>query len=119
MFSNVGSGVGILQVTSKFVMVGAFLAQSSKYSESKSELDIVAYFSQRFQHGQRHHSASMNERCRVDLALAYSLTHLYMQGISYMLTRWAIAPKEMTLPISTSQKNRMLYPTHCRDCLEK
>ena len=93
--------------------VGAFLAQPSENDDSKSDLDIIAYFSQRFKHGQRHYSASMKECCGVVLILAHwrpylfekrftvitdnqALTHLYyMQDTSNMLTRWAIALQKL------------------------
>ena len=87
--------------------VGAFLAQPSK--NDPESLDIIAYYSHRFKHGQRHYSASMKECCGVVLAISHwrpylfgkhftvmtdhqALTHLYyMQDTSNMLTRWAIA----------------------------
>ena len=99
----------VVHVDAREIGVGAFLAQPSKNDDSKSELDIIAYSSQRFKHGQRHYSASMKERCGVVLILAHwrpylfgkyltvitdhqALTHLYyMQDTSNMLTRWAIA----------------------------
>ena len=99
----------IVHVDASELGVGAFLAQPSKNDESKSDLDIIAYFCQRFKHGQRHYSASMKECCGVVLALAHwrpylfgkhstvithhqALTHLYyMQDTSNMLTRWAAA----------------------------
>ena len=96
--------------------VGAFLAQPSKKDES-TDLDIVAYFSQRFKHGQRHYSAWMKEGCGVVLALAHwrpylfgkhftvitdhqASTHLYhMQDTSNMLTQWAIALQNFELTV--------------------
>ena len=99
----------IVHVDASEIGVGAFLAQPSKDDDSKSDLDIIAYFSQRFKHGQRHYSASMKECRGVVLTLAHwrpylfgkhftvitdhqALTHLYyMQDNSNMLTRWAIA----------------------------
>ncbi|CAB1105069.1 unnamed protein product [Ectocarpus sp. CCAP 1310/34] len=86
---------------------GAFLAQPSK--ADPESLDMIAYYSHRFKHGQRHYSASMKECCGVVLAISHwrpylfgkhftvitdhqALTHLfYMQDTSNMLTRWAIA----------------------------
>ena len=86
---------------------GAFLAQISK--DDDKSCDIIAYYSHRFKHGQKHYSASMKECCGVVHALAHwrpylfgrhftvmtdhqALTHLYyMQDTSNMLTRWAIA----------------------------
>ena len=97
-----------VHVDASEIGVGAFLAQPSKNDDSMSDLDIIAYFSQRFKHGQRHYSASMKECCGVVFTLAHwrpysfgkhftvitdqALTHLYyMQDTSNMLTRWAIA----------------------------
>lgn len=89
--------------------VGAFLAQPSKNGKSPENLDMIAFYSQRFKHGQRHYSASMKECCGVVLALTHwrpylfgkhfvlytdhqALVHMfYMQDTSNMLTRWAIA----------------------------
>ena len=95
----------IVHVDASEIVVGAFLAQPSKNDDSKSDLDIIAYFSQRFKIGQRHYSASIKECCGVVLTLAHwrpylfgkhftvitdhqALTHLYyMQDTSNMLTR--------------------------------
>ena len=49
----------IMHVDANEIGVGPFLAQPSKNDDSTSELDIIAYFSLRFKHGQRHHSASI------------------------------------------------------------
>ena len=61
----------IVRVDASEIGVGAFLAQPSKNDDSKSDLDIIAYFSQLFKHGQRHYSASMKECCGVVLTLAH------------------------------------------------
>ena len=61
--------------------VGAFLAEPSNNDDSKSDLDIIAYFSQRFTHGQRHDSASMKS---VVGSYSHSLTgdRTYLGNIS-------------------------------------
>ena len=41
-----------MRIDDSEIAVGAFLAQPSKNDESKSDLDIIAYFSQRYKHGQ-------------------------------------------------------------------
>ena len=89
--------------------VGTFLAQPTNSKTSDQEVDMVAYYSQRFKSGQRHYSASMKECCAVVLALTHwrpflfgtkftvftdhrALIYLYhMQDTSNMLTPWAIA----------------------------
>ena len=99
----------IVHIDASEIVVGAFLAQPSQNDDSKSDLDTIAYFSQRFKHGRRHYSASMKECCGVVLTLAHwrpylfgkhftvstdhqALTYLYyMQDTSNRLTRWAIA----------------------------
>ena len=83
---------------------GAFLAQ-----QNGDDLNIIAYFSQRFNKSQRHYSATMKECYAVVLAIQHwrpylwgkhftcvtdhaALRYLYtMQDTSNMLTRWAIA----------------------------
>ena len=55
----------IVHVDASEIGVGAFLAQPSKIDHSMSDLDIIADFSQRFKHGQRHDSASMEECCGI------------------------------------------------------
>ena len=59
-----------MRVDASELGVGAFLTQSPKNDDPKSDLDIIAHFSQRFKHGQPHYSASMKECCGVVLALA-------------------------------------------------
>ena len=68
----------VSHVTASKIGVGAFLAQPSKNDESKYNLDIIAYFCQRFKHRQRHYSASMKESCGVVLTLAH--WRLYLLG---------------------------------------
>ena len=67
----------IMHVDASDIGVGAFLAQPSKNDDSKSDLDIIAYFSQRTKHGQRHYSASMKECCGVVLTLAHWRPYLF------------------------------------------
>ena len=67
----------IVHVNASELGIGAFLAQPSKNDESKSELDIIAYFSQRFKHGQRHYLASMKECYGVVLALTHLRPYLF------------------------------------------
>ena len=112
--------------------VGAFLAQPTKTSDQ--EVDIVAYYSQRFKSGQRHYSASMKVCCAVVLALTHwrpflfgtrftvftdhrALMYLYhMQDTSNMLTRRAIALQNFDSRSNISQGDLTFFPTHCRDC---
>ena len=70
----------IVHVDASEIGVGAFLAQPSKNDGSKSDLDTIAYFSQRFKHGQRHYSASMKECCGVVLTLAHWRPYLFGYG---------------------------------------
>ena len=51
--------------------VGAFLAQPSLGGSSDSDLDIIAYYSQRLSKSQRHHSTTMKECCAVVWAVTY------------------------------------------------
>ena len=99
----------VIHVDASEAGVGAFLSQNADDKCSTSDLRIIARFSKRFTQGQKHSSATMKECCGVMLALQHSrqyiwgrhfkcvtnhaaLTHLcYMQDISNMLTRWAIA----------------------------
>ena len=78
-------------------------------STSGQDVDIVACYSQRYQSGQRHYSASIKECCEVVLTIPPCLSFLFekkltvftdhralvciyhMQDTSNMLTRWAIA----------------------------
>ena len=61
----------VVHVDASKIRVDAFLAQPSKNDESKRGLDVIAYFSKRFGHRQRHYSASMKQCCGVVLALAH------------------------------------------------
>ena len=61
----------VVYVDASEIGVGAFLDQPSKNDDSMSDLDIIACFSQRSKHGQRHYPASMKECCGVVLILAY------------------------------------------------
>ena len=70
----------VVHVDASEIEVGAFLAQSSKNDDSKSDLDITAYFSQRFKHGQRHYSASMKECCGVVFSLAHWSIFMVITG---------------------------------------
>ena len=94
----------VVHVDASEVGAGAFLAQ-----KNGTDLNIIAYFSQRFTKAQRHYSATMKECYGVVLALQHwrpylwgkhfevvtdhaALRYLYtMQDTSNMLTRWAIA----------------------------
>ena len=58
--------------------VGSLLAQPSKGSTIGKDLDIVAYYSDRFSPSQRHHSPTMKEFLAVVWAL--TLRRLYLRG---------------------------------------
>ena len=53
----------VVHVDTSELGVGAFPAQLSEKNHPNSSLDIIAYLSQRFNHGQRHYSASMKKCC--------------------------------------------------------
>ncbi|CAB1101267.1 unnamed protein product [Ectocarpus sp. CCAP 1310/34] len=94
----------VIHVDASEVGAGAFLAQ-----QNGDDVNIVAYFSQRFNKSQQHYSATMKECYAVVLAIQHwrpylwgrhftcvtdhaALRYLYtMQDTSNMLTRWAIA----------------------------
>ena len=94
----------VIHVDASEVGAGAFLAQTNG-----NDLNIIAYFSQRFNKSQQHYSATMKECYAVVLAIQHwrpylwgrhftcvtdhaALRYLYtMQDTSNMLTRWAIA----------------------------
>lgn len=94
----------VIHVDASETGAGAFLAQ-----KNGDDLNIIAYFSQRFNKSQRHYSATMKECFAVVLAIQHwrpyllgryftcvtdhaALRYLYtMQDTSNMLTRWAIA----------------------------
>ena len=94
----------VVHVDASEVGAGAFLAQ-----KDGDDLNIIAYFSQRFNKAQRHYSPMMKECYGVVLSLHHwrpylwgkhfevvtdhaALRYLYtMQDTSNMLTRWAIA----------------------------
>ena len=94
----------VVHVDASEVGAGAFLAQ-----KDGDDLNIIAYFSQRFNKAQRHYSPTMKECYGVVLSLHHwrpylwgkhfevvtdhaALRYLYtMQDTSNMLTRWAIA----------------------------
>ncbi|CAB1112072.1 unnamed protein product [Ectocarpus sp. CCAP 1310/34] len=94
----------VIHVDASETGAGAFLAQ-----RNGDDLNIIAYFSQRFNKSQRHYSATMKECYAVVLAIQHwrpylwgrhftcvtdhaALRYLYtMQDTSNMLTRWAIA----------------------------
>lgn len=94
----------VVHLDASEVGAGAFLAQ-----KNGNDLDIIAYFSQRFNKSQQHYSATMKECYAVVLAIQHwrpylwgrhftcvtdhaALRYLYtMQDTANMLTRWAIA----------------------------
>ena len=89
--------------------VGAFLAQQPPEATERTTPHVIAYYSYRFKHGQRHYAATMKECLGVVLAFAHfrpyiwgrffechtdhqALCHLHkLQETSNMLTRWALA----------------------------
>ena len=94
----------VIHVDASNAGAGAFLAQ-----QNGDDLNIIAYYSQRFNDSQRHYSATLKECYAVVLAIQHwrpylwgkhfvcvtdhaALRYLYsMQDTSNMLTRWAIA----------------------------
>lgn len=93
----------VVHVDASEAGAGAFLAQ-----QNGDDLNIIAYFSQRFNKSQQHYSATMKECYAVVLAIQHwrpylwgkhftcvtdhaALRYLYtMQDTSNMLTRWSI-----------------------------
>ena len=94
----------IIYVDASEAGAGAFLAQ-----QHGDDLSIIAYFSQRVNHSQRHYSATQNDCSAVMLAVQHLIPYLWgkhfecvthhaalrylykMQDASNMVCRWAIA----------------------------